>query len=128
MSRLATGRILRVAVRSDRVETEAFGDVDVVDVSATWDESVGRIRLFLANRHLENAADIEVVANGWRLGAASGEYLAAPEGGTRHSTNDRDHENVRMRPLGGVTIDGSTVSARIPALSWCVLELVVETA
>jgi alpha-N-arabinofuranosidase len=129
MSELARGEILRVAVRSDRVDTATFGDVDVVDVSATWDEEEGRLALFLANRDLDEAAEVEIALNGFALDAIRrAEVLAIPEGGTRHSTNALGNESVNLRPLREVGAQDGVLRATLPALSWSVIELEVSSA
>ncbi|ROS76498.1 alpha-N-arabinofuranosidase [Cellulomonas sp. PhB143] len=122
---LARGEILRAQVSSDRHETARFGDVDTVDVSATWDEERGRVALFLANRGLEEAADVEVALRGWGLGRVTrAEVLTVPNGADRHTSNTRDRqEAVGMKALEGVSADGGTARLTLPALSWAVVEL-----
>ncbi|PJJ72843.1 alpha-N-arabinofuranosidase [Diaminobutyricimonas aerilata] len=128
MSELARGQILRVAVDSDKVATKKFGDADLVDVSATWDEEHGRVALFLANRGLDDAADVEVVLRG--LGASGvrrAEVLDIPKGGDRFTTNTEQSQPVGLRPLDGVGIDEGVLKLTLPALSWAVVELDVST-
>lgn len=124
MSALARGEILRTAVSSDRLETAAYGDVDAVDVAATWDEESGRAAVFLANRSLEGPAEVEVALHGFggaRVVAA--EVLSIPEGGDRRTTNTESSQPVGLSRLDGVTIDGSTLRLTLPALSWAAVQL-----
>jgi alpha-N-arabinofuranosidase len=127
---LARGTILRPSVRSDRYATSTFGDVDLVDVAATWDEEHGRVALFLANRGLDEAADVEVAMRGWTVARVTrAEVLTVPEGGDRFSSNSQEApETVGLVALDGVTTTDGGVSARLPALSWAVVELEVATA
>lgn len=127
---LATGQILRAAVLSDKYATDRFGDVDLVDVAATWDEERGRVALFLANRGLDEAADVEVALRGWQAGRVTrAEVLDVPEGADRNATNTQDApDTVGLRALDGVTADGGTVSLQLPPLSWAVVELEVTKA
>jgi len=130
MAALARGVILRSAVTSDRYDTAKFDAVDLVDVSATWDEEHGRVALFLAHRGLDEDADVTVDLRGWAAGQVRrAEVLTVPEGGDRHTTNAQDaQDRVGLRPLDGVRADGGTVSLRLPPLSWVVVELEVTPA
>ncbi len=127
MAALARGRILRTAVTSDKYESDKFGDVDVVDVSATWDEDNGRVALFLANRGLEDAAEVEVSLRGFVGGRViRAEVLDVPEGFDRFAANTRDNQDqVGLRRLTGVTVAGGAASLTLPALSWSVVEIEV---
>ncbi len=130
MAELARGQILRTAVVSDRVDTPKFGDADLVDVSATWDEENGRVALFLANRGLDEAADVEVALHGFTGGRITrAEVLDVPEGGDRFTANTEDaQDRVGLRRLDGVAVDGSRMTLTLPALSWAVVELEVTSA
>ncbi|WP_315093723.1 alpha-N-arabinofuranosidase [uncultured Cellulomonas sp.] len=130
MASTARGAILRTAVTSDRYPTTRFDDVDLVDVSATWDEEHGRVALFLAHRGLDEDAELTVDLRGWTGGRVTrAEVLTVPEGGDRHTTNAQDaQDRVGLVPLDGVQADGGTVRLRLPALSWAVVELEVTPA
>jgi alpha-N-arabinofuranosidase len=130
MAHIAHGHILRTAVTSDRVDTDKFGDADLVDVSATWDEENGRVALFLANRGLDDAAEVAVALRGFEAGRVlRAEVLKTPEGGDRFSANTLESgERVGLRPLENVTADGGQVTLTLPALSWAVVELEVRPA
>jgi alpha-N-arabinofuranosidase len=125
MAELARGQILRTAVRSDRYDTARFGDADLVDVSATWDEQTGRTSFFLANRGIDDSAEVEISLNGFpdsRIIRA--EVLTTPDSGDRFSSNTLEsQERVGLRPLAGVSIDGGSVTLVLPALSWAVVQL-----
>jgi alpha-N-arabinofuranosidase len=127
MAELAKGQILRVAVRSDKYETDRFGDADLVDASATWNEETGRLALFLANRGLDEAADVEVSLHGFdarRIVRA--EVLQVPEGADRFATNSQAKPDaVRLRELDGVKASAGQLQATLPALAWAVVELEV---
>jgi hypothetical protein len=112
MAQLATGRILRVEVDSDRYDNDRFGTADVVDVSATWDEEAGTVSLFLANRGLEEEAATEVALRGLDAGRIlRAEVLRVPEGGDRHSSNTLETgEQVGLVPLEGVHAEGGRLT------------------
>ncbi|KAA9089544.1 arabinosylfuranosidase ArfA [Microbacterium radiodurans] len=125
MSQLAQGRVLRLAVDADQTPTAKFGDVDVVDAAATWDDATGRVALFVANRSLESETEISLELRG--LGASSvvsAEVLTVPEGGDRLAANtEQDQDAVGLKPLRGVGLDEGVLRATLPALSWSVIVL-----
>jgi alpha-N-arabinofuranosidase len=127
MAALAKGQILRTAVVSDRVDTPRFGDADLVDVSSTYDEETGRVALFLANRGLDDAAEVSVALRGFTASRVlRAEVLRIPEGGDRHTANTLDAQDaVGLVPLDGVSVDGAAATLTLPALSWAVVELEV---
>jgi alpha-N-arabinofuranosidase len=55
--------------------------------------------------------------------------LTVPEGADRFTTNDQHHhDRVGMQPLADVAVDGGTLRATLPALSWAVVEVEVAKA
>jgi len=127
---LARGEILRTLVKSDTYPTEKYGEADLVDVSATWDAERGRVAFFLANRGLDEQADVEIALRGFTGGTVTrAEVLTVPEGGDRFSSNVVDaQDTVGLVPLEGVTVDGDVARVTLPALSWAVVELEVAAA
>lgn len=126
MAALARGRILQASVVSDRVQTAQYGDADIVDVSATWDEENSRVALFLANRSLDDAAGVEIALHGFRADRIlRAEVLEAPDGADRHISNTADNERVGLRGRAGAAISESGVMLALPALSWAVVEVAV---
>ena len=129
---LARGDILRLHVDSDRTETARYGDVDLVDVSGTYDAEAQTVALFLANRGTDAPADVEVDLRGLTAtGVLGAEVLTVPDGGDRHAVNTAGDERVRLRPLDGVTVAGErsdVVRLRLPALSWAAVQLEVAPA
>jgi alpha-N-arabinofuranosidase len=119
----ARGRILRLAIESTQVSTTRYGDVDVVDAAATWDEENGTVALFLANRSLDEQSDVTVDLRG--LGGASirsAEVLTVPEGGDRSAANlVDDQDRVGLVALRGVAVVEGAVRATLPPLSWAVV-------
>lgn len=129
---LARGDILRLHVDSDQTPTAQYGDVDLVDVSGTYDAETQTVALFLANRGTEAPADVEVDLRGLTAaGLLSAEVLTVPDGDDRNAVNRPDDERVRLRPLDGVTVEGErsdVVRLRLPALSWAAVQLEVISA
>jgi alpha-L-arabinofuranosidase len=125
MAELAKGQILRLTVDSDKYGNARFGDTDLVDVSATWNEETGRVALFFANRGLEEAADVEVALRGFDARqVVRAEVLEIPEGGDRFTINNQENPaRVGLKPLEGAKASGSELRLSLPALSWAIVEL-----
>jgi alpha-N-arabinofuranosidase len=130
MSALAKGEILRLSTTSDRFDTAKFGDADVVDASATWDEETGRAAFFLANRGLDEPAEVTVTLRGLDTGRVTrAEVLRIPEGADRFTTNnEQNQDRVGLVALNDVTVDNGTLHLTLPALSWAVIEVQVTKA
>ncbi|WP_369055267.1 arabinosylfuranosidase ArfA [Kineococcus terrestris] len=123
--RLATGEVLRVAATSDKYESDKYGDVDVVDASATWDEDTSTVSLFLANRDLADSAKVDVSLRGFDVSkVVTAKVLAATEGQDRHTTNlEGAHDAVGLRPLQDVTVAEGVATVVLPPLSWAVVQV-----
>ncbi|GHD50572.1 alpha-N-arabinofuranosidase [Mycetocola manganoxydans] len=122
MAELARGRILSASVSSDRMSTDQFGDADIVDASSTWDEENSQVAVFLANRSLDDAAEVDLTLHGFTAsGIARAEVLQAPDGADRHVSNTSDNERVRLQNLPGVRVADGGVKLSLPALSWAVV-------
>ncbi|GAA4971292.1 alpha-N-arabinofuranosidase [Kineococcus glutinatus] len=121
---LARGQVLRVAGTSDRYETARFGDVDVVDASATHDEESGTVTLFLANRDQEQPARVEVGLRGFGAERVlSATTLHAGEGQDRHTANTADAPAaIAPRALEDVSLVDGTATVVLPPLSWSVVQ------
>jgi alpha-N-arabinofuranosidase len=59
----ARGEVLDLAVESAAYEVRGAGQVSYIDAAATMDKAAGKLSLFILNRDLEKARDVEVV---WR--------------------------------------------------------------
>jgi len=127
IARLATGEVVPVAVDAPAVPTAALGAVAQVDAVSVVDPS-GGIALFVANRGLSSEAELDITISAPGLSLDSARLLAAPEGGTRDTSNTQASQPVGLVPLDGVTIrhvdDGSTrVGLALPPVSWAALRL-----
>ncbi|MFC5381423.1 alpha-N-arabinofuranosidase [Aquipuribacter nitratireducens] len=123
--RHAVGEVLAVRSRGDRHESDAYGDVPVVDASATWDEDSRSLSLFVANRSVDETSTLTAdLLDFGSLRVVDAQVLAAEEGQDRHVRNDATGpERVRLRRLAGVTVDGGALALRLPPLSWAVVRL-----
>ena len=123
MRRLARGQILQVVPPGDRYDTARFGDVPVVDASATFDPDTGLAAIFVANRSQTESAQLEVDCRGlprrpsWSRPPSWRARRAAPDSPTR------PHDAIVPQPLSAATFDQQILRADLPPLSWTVLEL-----
>ncbi|MGP3533910.1 arabinosylfuranosidase ArfA [Microbacterium sp. RD1] len=130
MAEHARGQILRLAVDASQVPTAKFGDVDVVDAAATWDEENGRIALFVANRSLREHSEVAVELRGLDVtGVRAAEVLTVPEGADRNAANTQEAPDaVGLVPLRGVAVEDGVLRATLPPLSWAVVQFDVARA
>jgi alpha-N-arabinofuranosidase len=120
-ARHARGSVLRVEPRGPSYETYAYGDVPLVDATATHDEETGHVTLLAVNRSLDEP--VELVADlrgftGLRLVEAT--TLTDPDLGatdTEHSEPVRPRANERVRLVDG------RLELSLPPVSWNVLRL-----
>ncbi|HEY0247043.1 MAG TPA: alpha-N-arabinofuranosidase [Gryllotalpicola sp.] len=130
VAELATGQILHTVSVGDRFESAQYGDAAIVDASATYDAERGRLVLFLANRGLDESAEVSFAPRGFVAGQVTrAEVLTAPEGGDRFSVNTQDAQDaVGLTPLTGAVVADGELKLTLPALSWAVVELAVTEA
>jgi alpha-N-arabinofuranosidase len=127
MAHTAAGQILRAAVTSDRYHSSRYGEADVVDVSATWDEETALLAVFVANRSLDEAADVDLVLRGLHPERiASAQVLTVPAGADRFAANTATEQPVGMVTLDDVRIEGGVVKIILPALCWAAVTVEVS--
>src|SRR6185369_3779062 len=59
-SKLASGTALDVSVTAPRYETAKFGDMPLLDVSASYDESTNSNAIFIVNRSQTDSLNVEL--------------------------------------------------------------------
>ena len=124
MRRLARGQILAVVASGDRYDSRRFTDVPLVDATATFDEESGRTALFLANRSQTESVDLTVDCRGLPVRRVrEGTNLRLPADADPTLTNRERHDAIAPQPFDDTRLDGSVLTARLPALSWTVVEL-----
>ncbi|MDR0593090.1 MAG: alpha-N-arabinofuranosidase [Bifidobacteriaceae bacterium] len=120
-ARWAKGRVLRGSIRSDQCETARFGGVDSVDAVATLDAETRQLALFLTNRSVAEAAEVEVGLAAWP-GARVVEAVQI-SGDPSWTASALDQTWVAPRPLGDQALDGTTLKLRLPPVSWAMARL-----
>jgi alpha-N-arabinofuranosidase len=124
MRRLASGDILHIVSTGDRYLAPAYGDVPIVDASATYDAETGRAAIFVANRSLDETSTLEADLRGiggTRVIAASS--LHAGNGQDRHATNRENHDAVVPTKFSDYELEDGALRIQLPPLSWTVFEV-----
>jgi len=122
-ARYARGEVLRVEPRTPTVDGGARGDVDAVDVLATYDQETGDIAVFAVNRDPGQDARVEV-----RMPSLPG-YLVADHlvmGGPDLLSANTSEDPNRVRPVVAtdrVSIDATVVTAVLAPISWNLIRL-----
>jgi len=122
-ARFGRGETLDVRTRGDTLSTGEHGDVPVVDVVATIDDSTGDIAIFVLNRQPVDQAQFEVVLRGFGpLQLTEHLCLGGPA--------DRDLINTAGRPdavvarwAQGARPDAGVARATLEPASWNMLRL-----
>jgi alpha-L-arabinofuranosidase len=130
----AVGEVLQVRTGGDRHESTAYGDVPVVDTTATWDEDAGVLSLFLANRDLDRSTVVTASLHGFPPLRPLDAVVLAPPDGDRQATNTADAPGrVRLRALDGVEVGATergtaVATVPLPPLSWAHVRLTTRPA
>lgn len=108
---------LGVAIECPEVATVAYGDVPSLDAAAILDAEGASVTVFVVNRSVSQAQEVEVNLHGWgQVTAASGRVIAADQG-----RRDGALEYAEVALPGGVR-----ATTKLPPFSWAVLELGVR--
>ena len=121
-SRLASGNALDVAVNTSRYETKQFGDMPLLDVSASHNPETGNNAIFIVNRSQTESITVDI---NWQDVAPKGVTSAHQLSGTDpKAANSFENPNE----LVAVAIDAPDISdgvatLSLPPLSFTALEV-----
>jgi alpha-L-arabinofuranosidase len=120
-ARNAKGLVLLVEPTSPTYETEKYGDVPVVDATATHDPDTGETAIFVINRHQEQPTAIEV--NVAALGKVRvQEALTIADDDLGAANTQQDPGRVVPRAIAG-SVDGGALRIELPQASWTCVRL-----
>ncbi|MEO7017235.1 MAG: alpha-N-arabinofuranosidase [Leifsonia sp.] len=115
----ATGVSLDVTPVSGTYSTAKFGDVPVVDAVASYDESTGRIALYVVNRSIDEAVEVEIDLAGHGTLDAFSVTARTLSDSDLNASNTLEHpERVGFDDNTTVTRDGDVMRIQLPAVSW----------
>jgi alpha-N-arabinofuranosidase len=123
-ARLASGEVLQVALESPTYRTDKYGDVPVLDATATWDDSTGVLSVFAVNRGTTEPVDVVLtLAQLQALEVSEAMVLAEQD---PYLTNTQEHpDRVRPRPLDTALTEG-TLRFSMPPVSWAAVSLTAQ--
>ena len=122
-ARLAKGNVLRVELKSPFYETAEYGSVPVVDTVATYDEERGGLSILAVNRDQSQPVELSVDLRAFAALRVDEATALTDEDITAANTAEQP-DRVAPRPAQGVSIDGGTLHATLPPVSWNALRLV----
>ncbi|OLF04824.1 alpha-L-arabinofuranosidase [Actinophytocola xinjiangensis] len=122
MSRHGRGQVLRIEPTGPVGDTEAFGDVPLLDATAVHDEESGAVTVFAVNRdqHAPLVLDLDLRAV---PDLVAGEHTALFDEDPEATNNAERPDRVTPRTLPRVRVADGRVSVELPALSWNMIRL-----
>jgi alpha-L-arabinofuranosidase len=126
-ARLARGRVLRPLLDSPVYGTERFGEVPLLQATATYDDGSGDLSLFAINRSTSETLPLTVDLRGFgALRVAEHSVLADED---LHASNTADQpDRVVPRPGTGARLEEGRLTAGLPPASWNVFRFSPEPA
>lgn len=121
-SNMASGKALDVVVRSPMYETKQFGDMPVLDVSASYNEETGNNAIFIVNRSQTDSITIDV---NWQDASPSQVVSAHQLSGTDpKAANSFENPNVVVAtPISAPDLADGKSTLVVPPLSFTALEV-----
>jgi alpha-N-arabinofuranosidase len=133
MSRYGRGKVLRTQVESEAYSANYYdprGELDLtfpiphvpyLKVSAVADEH-GRLSLFLLNRHLQDAMEVDIEARSFgRLAVA--EALELADGDLKATNTKDDPDRIKPAKLEDISVEGGRIRATLKPGSWNLVSL-----
>jgi alpha-L-arabinofuranosidase len=121
-SRWARGEVLRVEPVVDTYPTERYGDVPLLDATATHDEEAGQLTVLAVNRSTTESLTLEAdvtAFTGYSLAEVTS--LAEKDMGTKNTQSHPD--TVVPRPNESAVVQDGRLSVVLPPVSWNVVRL-----
>ncbi|MCY4062420.1 MAG: alpha-N-arabinofuranosidase [Chloroflexi bacterium] len=119
-SQMASGNSLDLLVESPRYETKQFGDMPLLDVSASHDEAAGKNSIFIVNRSLSERMPIEI-----RWGDVTPKRISSAQqlsGNDPKAYNSWEHPNrLTTRAIYAPKIIDGAAQMSLPPLSFTAL-------
>ena len=124
-ARHAHGRAVSLAIDGPSMATAAHGDVSALDGTAVVDDESGAVTVFVVNRHPTTGVELTVDLSS--IPPEGIDTALVLSDGDVHAVNTAlDPHRVRPMPLSDARLDGTTLSTRLPPVSWAMIRL--ETA
>ena len=120
-SRHAKGDVLQVVLESPTYETTRFGEVPLLDAVATFDAESGELTVFAVNRSQEEALPLAIDLRDGAYELVEAVTYSSDDHAWQASADD----DTSVLPVANTTatVDGATVTATLPAVSWSMFRL-----
>jgi alpha-N-arabinofuranosidase len=121
------GEVLESLIRSPVYENRSHGEVPYLESIATWNRQTEEATIFAVNRSMTDELLLEGRIAGWgRVGLVEHIVLVHKD---PKATNTKENPGaVAPGRLDTTRVDGDTLEARLPPLSWNVIRLKVRGA
>lgn len=123
-ARWARGEVLLVEPVVRSYDTETYGDVPLLDATATYDEETGEVTLLCVNRAVDQPVELRADVRAF-AGCRVAEASVLTHDDVRTHNSEEQPDRVAPRPLRDVTLDDGVLSAQLPPVSWAVLRLTI---
>jgi alpha-N-arabinofuranosidase len=121
-SRLAAGEVLRPAIATGTYETAVYGEADLMDAVATFDEATGSAALFVVNRSTTETQTVRVDVRDLGVTRVR-EALSLWDDDVYAKNTLHDQTRVGLRPTPGATLADGELTLQLPPVSWTAVSL-----
>jgi alpha-L-arabinofuranosidase len=118
------GTALTVSVDGPTYDCDVEHDVAYIDAAAVHDEDGGALTLFILNRHLDEAAELDLRLGGFAECSIAEHHVMGGEGRDLRETNGPDaSDRVAPRAGEGLGVEDGRLRGSLPPLSYHVIRL-----
>ncbi len=126
-AKYAQGKVLRVGAVGPRINTTAYGDVDQLLSTATFDEETGEIAVFAVNRSRAVGLQLSLGLNGFGGDLELLEHNCLYDEDPHAINSEAEPNRVVPRP-GDATLESGRLTAVLPPSSWHCIRLSSRSA
>lgn len=124
-ARYARGDVLRIEPQVATYDTAKYGEVPLVDATATHDSASGAVTVLAVNRSTEEPVLLDADVRAFGAHQVEGTTLGGTDLGRTNTAADPDA--VHPRPLTGINSTEGRLQVSLPPVSWTVLRLIPFT-
>ena len=119
--------MLRVEPQTGTYATARYGEVPLIDATATHDAETGEVTVFAINRSTEDTLALNAALGGFGDLEVVESFVLG--GGDPYAVNTREEpEKVVPTSLDSARIVDGDLSAQLPPVSWCAIRLRATTS
>lgn len=117
------GTVLHTAADCPRYDSKTFTDVPYLESVSIYNQEKGEVTIFAANRSTDSELVLSTTLEGFsQVNLIEHITLNHPD---LQIVNGPGADNIRPRKVSGAVVEGKTVTAALPPVSWNVLRLSV---